>query len=436
MKLIEPRTLKGFHDYLPAEQITRQAAIEKIKRVFERFGFEPLDTPALEYEDVLTGKYGDEGEALMYRFKDHGDRAVAMRYDLTVPLARVVAQYANDLPRPFKRYQVAPVWRADNTQKGRYREFVQCDVDVVGAEIGVPDAECIALVEQVMLALGLEKFEIKVNNRKILNGVVVASGVAPDKIVGAIRVIDKLEKVGAGAVAEELRTTCGLSAADAKKLIELLSSGEEKVRKVNSVEVELGFAELDAVLASLKALGVGHVEVDLTLARGLDYYTSTVIETVITETPEARKYGSVAGGGRYDGLMKMFTGKDVPAVGVAIGLDRLLPALQELGLLAAGHVTDVLVLNMGNEFEGEYLEIATELRKAGVNAEVIYEDSDMKKQFRYAEQKGVVLAVLYGEDEAAASTVTIRDLATREQQNVPRKSLAAQVLARLPRGAE
>lgn len=432
MKFIEPRTLKGFHDYLPAEQITRQAAIQKIARIFERFGFEPLDTPALEYEDVLTGKYGDEGEALMYRFRDHGDRGVAMRYDLTVPLVRVVAQYENDLPRPFKRYQVAPVWRADKPQKGRYREFIQCDVDVVGSKVGMPDAECVAIIEQVMLAVGLKKFAIKINNRKILNGVVAASGVAPEHVLGAIRVIDKLEKIGAGAVAEELHRACGLSTGDAEKLIELLASGVEKVRRVNSLEVAQGFAELDAVLANLEALHAGHVEVDLTLARGLDYYTSTVVETVITETPEAQKYGSVAGGGRYDGLLKMFTGKDVPAVGIAVGLDRLLPALQELGLLGAGHVTDVLVLNMGSEFEAEYLAMAAELRKAGVNAEIVYDGSDMKKQFRYAEQKGALFAVLYGEDERAAGTVTVRELATREQQTVLRKNFVAEVLARLP----
>ena len=178
--MIEPRNLKGFRDYLPPEQIARAKMLETIKKVFELFGFEPLETPVLEYEDVLTGKYGAEGEQLMYRFKDQGQRDVAMRYDLTVPLARVAAQYQNELPRPFKRYQIAPVWRAENTQKGRYREFYQCDADVIGAELGLPDAEGIFMVESILRQLGLKKFKIKVNNRKILNAIMMTAGVKPD----------------------------------------------------------------------------------------------------------------------------------------------------------------------------------------------------------------------------------------------------------------
>ena len=357
----------------------------------------------------------------MYRFRDHGDRAVAMRYDLTVPLARVVAQYGNDLPRPFKRYQVAPVWRAENTQRGRYREFVQFDADIVGAEVGVPDAECIALVEQVMLGFGLKDFVVKVNNRKILNGIVEAAGVAREHVVDAIRAVDKLEKIGKEAVAEELERTAGTGG---KKLLALLSSGEKEIRALQSAQVAQGFAELDAVFDALKIFGVTHAEVDFTLARGLDYYTSTVFETVITG---AEQYGSVSGGGRYDGLVHMFTGKDVPAVGMSVGFDRLLPALQELGLLADGRVTDVLILNMGKEFEVDCLAILKELRAAGVNAEAVYGASDMKKQFRYAEQKRIPFAILYGGDERASGGVTIRNLATREQESVARKDLASKV---------
>jgi len=224
MKLIEPRNLKGFRDYLPSEQIARARMMEKIKKVFELFGFEPLETPVLEYEDVLAGKYGEEGEKLMYRFRDQGDREVAMRYDLTVPLARVVAQYQNDLPRPFKRYQIAPVWRAENTQKGRYREFYQCDVDVVGAELGLPDAECIAIVEQSLRALGIKKFKVKVNNRKILNAIMMTAGVPPERIIEGIRAIDKIEKVGAKAVAEELEGKLGMTKNEAEGLIRLAST--------------------------------------------------------------------------------------------------------------------------------------------------------------------------------------------------------------------
>ena len=432
MELIEPRNLKGFHDYLPAEQSTRAAAIVKIKQVFERFGFEPLETPALEYEDVLAGKYGDEGEKLMYRFTDHGERRVAMRYDLTVPLARVVAQHGADLPKPFKRYQVAPVWRAENTQKGRYREFYQCDVDVIGAEVGVPDAECIALVEQVMLSLGLKKFVIQLNNRKILNGIIAAAGVAEDQAVDAIRIVDKLLKIGEEAVADELVETVKVDHTQAKRLIRLVSTKVGSIAELESfvkkndlegTQAREGLKELSAVFSALQDFGVGHVEIDLSLARGLDYYTSTVIETVITETAESRKYGSVSGGGRYDKLLHLFTGKDVPSVGVSVGIDRLLPALEELGLLERSHVTEVLVLNMDALLKREYLKMVAELRAAGVNAEVFYGQADMKKQFKYAEQKGIPFAVLYGEDEHASGQVTVRNLTTREQESVKRADL-------------
>ncbi len=220
MKLIEARNLKGFRDYLPKDQISRARMLEKIKVVFERFGFEPLETPVLEHEDILAGKYGEEGEMLMYRFKDNGDRNVAMRYDLTVPLARVFAQYQNELPRPFKRYQIAPVWRAENTQKGRYREFYQCDTDIIGAEVGIADAECVAMVEQVLIELGIKKFVVKINNRKILNAIMLTAGVPATRIVDAIRAIDKIDKVGAKGVAEELQQKVGMKGNEAESLLD------------------------------------------------------------------------------------------------------------------------------------------------------------------------------------------------------------------------
>ncbi len=436
MKLIEPRNLKGFRDYLPKDQIPRSIIFSKIKRVFERFGFEPLETPVLEYADILSGKYGTEGEKLMYRFKDNGQRDVAMRYDLTVPLARVSAQYQNELPKPFKRYQIAPVWRAENTQKGRYREFYQCDVDVVGAEAGIADAECVAMVEDIFSELGIKKFVVKINNRKILNAIMLASGVSEKKILEAIRAVDKLEKVGASEVISELKEKAGLNKDQAEKLIALAST---KISNITALETfvrknlekqsqaETGLEEMQKVFVSLKAFGVKNVEIDLSLARGLDYYTSTIFETVITETAESKKYGSVAGGGRYDKLIELFTGKDIPAVGISIGIDRLFAAMQDLGLITGEGVVSVLLLNIEKTLQEEYLKILAALRKAGINAELYYTTSDIKKQFTFAQSKSIKYGLLLGLDEAKKKAITLRNLESRKQKLIKTKDLVKEL---------
>lgn len=432
MKLIEPRTLKGFRDYLPSEQIARSRMIEKIKKVFELYGFEPLETPSIEYEDVLAGKYGDEGEKLMYRFQDQGGRDVALRYDLTVPLSRVVAQYQNELPKPFKRYQVSPVWRAENTQKGRYREFYQCDVDAVGASVGISDAECIAVIETVLKELGLKKFVIKVNNRKILNAIMLTAKVPPEKIIDGIRAIDKIEKIGAKAVAEELEEKIGMKKNEAEGLIRLAST---KVPDVGALKTFInkyilrepqgqeGFEELNKVFAALKELSVKNVEIDLSLARGLDYYTSTIMETVITENMEVRRFGSVASGGRYDKLLHLFTGKDIPAVGISIGIDRLFSAMESLGLVQSSGIVKVLVLNIDEKLENENLNLLEELRAAGINSEMYYNKADIKKQFAYAESKHIPYALILGSDEKQKGVVILRNLIAREQREISRKDI-------------
>ncbi len=436
MKLIEPRNLKGFRDYLPKDQIIRARMLEKIKLVFERFGFEPLETPVLEYEDVLTGKYGEEGEKLMYRFVDNGERNVAMRYDLTVPLARVVAQYQNDLPKPFKRYQVAPVFRAENTQRGRYREFYQCDADAVGVEVGIADAECVAMAEQIITELGIKNFKIQVSNRKLLNAIMLAANVVEDKIVFAIRAIDKMEKVGADEVSTELQEKAGMSADEAKNLIRLVSvkiSDLEGLKNFvnenlsNQPLAQEGLVELSKVFSALYEMGSTKAEIDLSLARGLDYYTSTIFEAKITEKSKEGSFSSVAGGGRYDQLINMFTGKDVPAVGISIGIDRLFAAMQELGLEVAQNVVDVLVLNLDNNLQNEYLKVVSSLRAAGINSEMYYSEADMKKQFAFAEAKSIPYAILLGEDEMKNGEVTIRNLKNREQESVKQEQLVDKV---------
>jgi histidyl-tRNA synthetase len=440
MKLIEPRTLKGFRDYLPKEQIARSRMIREIVGVFELFGFEPLETPALEYQDVLAGKYGDEGEQLMYRFKDNGQRDVAMRYDLTVPLARVAAQHAAKLSRPFKRYQVAPVWRAENTQKGRYREFVQCDADIIGAPAGLADAECVAIAEQVMLRLGLKKFVIKVNNRKLLNAIMRAAGVAENKIVDAIRIVDKIEKVGAKGVSEELLEALGMSSAAAEKLINLVSIKIPNLAALKTfADAHIsgdaqgleGFVELSSVFRALDEMGVTHAEIDLALARGLDYYTGTIYETIITENPESKKFGSVAAGGRYDKLIHMFTGKDMPGVGVSIGLDRLFAAMEHLEMLGEQSVSRVLVLNLSEKLQPLYLRTLSAIREAGINAEIYYQVADFKKQYAFAESKSIPLAVIIGDNEAERAVAAIRNLKTREQIEVPQSKIVSEIISEL-----
>lgn len=438
MKLIEPRTLKGFKDYLPSEQIARSRMIKKIIAAYELYGFEPLETPALEYEDILAGKYGDEGEQLMYRFRDNGERDVAMRYDLTIPLARVVAQHGADLPRPFKRYQVAPVWRGENTQKGRLREFMQCDADIVGAEVGIADAECIALAESALLALGLKKFVIKVNNRKILNAIMRTAGVPEEKIIDAIRIIDKIEKIGAQGVSAELQEKLGMTVNEAEGLIRLSSTKAPDVGALKTFMSKYilrdpqgteGFTELNAVFSALEHLGVKHAEIDLSLARGLDYYTSTVYEVVLTHAPDAKRFGSIAAGGRYDRLINLFTGKDMPAVGVSIGLDRLFAGMQEMELASEEGIAKVLILNFDEKYDADYLGLLHELRSAGIPSEMYYAaksgKADFKKQYAYAESKSIPYAVLVGEDEAKAGTATIRNLATRKQEVIKRGAVVS-----------
>ena len=436
MKPIEPRTLKGFRDYLPPEQAARGRIFEKIRKIFELYGFEPLETPVLEYQDILGGKYGEEGEQLMYRFRDHGGREVAMRYDLTVPLARAFAQHENDLPSPFKRYQIAPVWRAENTQKGRYREFYQCDADVLGADLGISDAECIAMAEAVLKELGVKKFVIKVNNRKILNAIMLTAKVPPEKIVLGIRAIDKIEKIGAKAVAQELENKIGMEKHEAEGLIRLASTKVPDVGALKDFmskyilrqpQGKQGFEELNKVFLALKELGVKHAEIDLSLARGLDYYTSTVFEAVITESMESRRFGSVAAGGRYDHLLRLFTGKDVPAVGISLGLDRMFGAMEELGLIQKSGTVKVLLLNLDEKLEQDYLNILADLRSAGINSELYQKPADIKKQFAYAESKQIPFAVILGENEKKRNEVALRDLNARKQKNIKIKNLASEI---------
>lgn len=397
---IEPRTLKGFPDYPPQEQIARQRMFAVIQGVFERFGFLPLSTPALEYKDVLMGKYGDE-ERLVYDFVDKGGRDVALRYDLTVPLARFVAQNQGKLAMPFKRYQIAPVWRAENTQKGRLREFYQCDIDVVGTQSPLADAEAMACLCQVLEALGAANYELRVNDRSVLS---IFS-------VETIRVIDKIDKIRIDGVIKQL-AEINRPAAEIEQVKNLLRPDNQPEPPANIKKI------IDLVAA--QGIPEKNIIFDPSIARALDYYTGAVFEIKLKDKPE---FGSIVGGGRYDNLVDQFSDKSLPAVGGSIGIDRLLAAMGEMGLMKAGSVVRVLVVNQDAALEKDYLALIFELRGNNINAELYYEPAKLEKQFKYAAGKGIEYALIMGAAERERGTVQLKDLASREQKEVIRADI-------------
>lgn len=393
------QTLKGFRDFLPKEARKRQYVIATLKKVFESYGFEPLETPALEYEEILLGKYGDEGDKLMYRFEDNGGRRVALRYDQTVPLSRVVAQYQSELTFPFKRYQVQNVWRAENTQRGRYREFLQCDIDIAGSDTAGSDAEIITVVAKGFDALGVKNYKILLNDRTIF-------GETPIK---AIMIVDKLKKIGEEGVRKELQQNGFdpeiLTSIKNAKITERLSLTKKIVKNMGVPEDKLVF--------------------EPTLARGLDYYTGLIIEVEITEYP----VGSVGGGGRYDNLIGMFSSKQVPAVGFAFGFDRVMDALEVLDLFPTTlNQTKVLVTIFNVELADTSAEIANMLREKGIATELWLDPTTkMEKQLKYADQKDIQYAVIIGSEEIEKNVVTLKNLKTREQKQILLKDLPNEI---------
>ncbi len=399
------QTLKGFRDFLGVEARKRQYMMQTLKRVFESYGFEPLETPALEYEEILIGKYGEEGDKLMYRFEDNGQRRVALRYDQTVPTARFVAQYANSLPMPFKRYQMQPVWRAENTQKGRYREFMQCDADIVGLNSPLADAEIIALLATGYKALGFENITVTINDRVIFEGLPV----------GAITSIDKLKKIGEDGVCDEL-VEKGVSV-----------SKSEAYNLLQSVTNQKPTERLNEIMKQLKQLGINNVTFSPTLARGLDYYTGVIFEVESPDYPT----GSLGGGGRYDKLIGMFAEKDIPAVGFAIGFDRTLEAMEAINLFPPelnNASTKVLVTIFNRELEEKSVELSVRLRSNNIPVEFwLGGDSKMEKQLKYADQKGIPYVVILGPEEVEKNVVTLKNLASREQKQVSFEELVTQL---------
>jgi len=430
------QVLSGFRDHLPERMNLRQKIILQAKEVFESFGFVPIETPALEYTSVLLGKYGEEGDKLLYRFNDNGGRDIALRYDLTVPLARVVSMYP--LPKPFKRYQITPVWRAEKPQKGRFREFCQCDVDIVGSSSYLADAECVQIAyELISKVFGSPNFKVRINNRKILNGLVEYAGFEPEKSILVFRAIDKLPKVGESGVKMELKAG-GLSDQSISRVFDFMKisgSNTEMIKQLkevfSSVPATLeGVENLENVFNSLKLLGVPekNVVIDLSIARGLTYYTGIVYETFLDELPN---FGSMMSGGRFDELIsKISDGKqDIPAVGISMGLDRLVAAIEELGLAKENvyATAQVLVTTLGNE--NKTLQVASNLRNHGIKTELYLGKGDLRKQMKYANATGVPFVAIIGEEEARQGNVSLKIMATGAQVVVSENNLATKILS-------
>jgi len=425
-----PRVLSGFRDFLPAQMRVRQQVTALLRDIFERFGYEPLDTPTLEVIEVLQGKIGQD-EKLLYRFTDHGGREVGLRYDLTIPLARVVAMYANDLVLPFKRYHMGPVWRADRPQKGRFREFWQCDADVVGTKSVIADAEGVAIYNAALAGCGFSDYAIRVNHRAVLAALAPYAELPEHDAVTLIRAIDKLDKIGPEGVKGEM-TAHGIPEKAAERVLELVGitgANDVVLSKLNGLlagipAARAGLDDLTHLFEYAAALGVpeGKAVFFPALARGLDYYTGPVYETYVPEGG----VGSLGGGGRYDTLIGALGGRDLPATGISVGLERLLVVMEERGMAgAAGSVTQALVAILPNDDPLPSLQLATDLRAAGIRADVTLDPKrSILDQFKYAERKGIPYALIAGSDERAAGAVTIRTLATREQQQVPHADLA------------
>lgn len=428
--LIEPRTLKGFRDYLPSAMIAREKLIDTARRVYRSYGFSPIDTPALEYAEILTGKGSDETDRQLYRFTDHGDRDVAMRFDLTVPLARFAAQHINELGTPFKRYHIGTVWRGENTQKGRYREFMQCDFDTVGTLSNAADIEVLLVIHDLMAAIGFERFTIRVNNRLVLNGLLEKEGLT-EKSVGVLRALDKLPKIGREAVIAEMTGDVGATSEQAGRILDLAELKGDAATMLSRLDDMLagseagltGAARLRELFAASAQAGLPaeRVELDLSIARGLDYYTGTIYETFLTDQ---RGIGSVCSGGRYDNLAGLFTKQKLPGVGASLGLDRLLAAMEIMGLVeGASTPADVFIAQFDASSLGAYHQLGRRLRAAGLTVEVFPDAGKVGKQLQYADRKGHKLAVIAGENEFKAGVWQVKNLRAGSQEEVPDASL-------------
>lgn len=417
--LISPRTLKGFRDYLPETMIPRERLIDTAKRVYRSYGFNPIDTPALEYLEVLTGKGSDETDRQLYRFQDHGGRDVGMRFDLTVPLARFVAQHVGTLGTPFKRYHIATVWRGENTQRGRYREFMQCDFDTIGTRSAAADIETVLVIHDLMHAIGFSAFVIHINHRLVLNGLLDTLGLR-ERATAILRALDKLPKIGPENVADEMEATAGTTADQAVAILKLASLTGTNDQMLQQLEPlvggsplgQEGIARLAEILGGVRAAGVAdqRIALDVSIARGLDYYTGAVFETFLDALPNI---GSVCSGGRYDNLAGVYTKQDLPGIGASLGLDRLLAAMDELGMIGQVRtVAPVLIVFFDADRLPDYLRLAAQIRRAGLAVELYPDARKVGQQLKYADQRGFRVALIAGSRELQDGQCQVKDLQT------------------------
>ena len=436
MEIIKPRTLSGFMELLPDKQIRFETMADILRRTYASYGFAPLDTPAIEDAQILLAKGGGETEKQIYRFQK-GDSDLALRFDLTVPLAKYVALHYNELAFPFRRFQIGKVYRGERAQRGRFREFYQADIDIIGdGKLDIlNEAEIPAIIYKVFRGFGLSRFQIRVNNRKILSGFYAMLGLSQQS-GDIMRTVDKLDKIGPDKVKVILMEDCGLTEAQADEILTFISIRGTNAQVIQALEgytgkdelFDLGLGELKAVTANLSAFGVPeeNFAVDLTIARGLDYYTGTVYETTLLDHPEI---GSVCSGGRYDNLAGYYIEKSLPGVGISIGLTRLFYVLDEQGLLnprLPSAPADALVLPMTDDVTPA-IALAEALRSAGLRVQLYGEQKKFKQKMAYANKLGVPFAVLLGEDEIAEGKCSVKNMATGEQQKLTPEEAAAYI---------
>jgi histidyl-tRNA synthetase len=414
IKLSLPR---GVRDFLPEEMIKREYVIKKIKETFERYGFEPLETPAFEDFEVLAAKCGADIKEQIYYFKDKSGRELGLRFDLTVPLARVVAMNPNII-KPFKRYCISKVWRYEEPQKGRLREFYQADIDIVGSKSPMADAECVACVIDAIKSLGIDDFFVKVNNRKLLDAFLNSIGIKENLTLDIFRTIDKLEKVGIIEVKEEL-LKIGLNEEKIREILKIIKlSGEKEILEkieIKNEKMKEAIYELNEFLNYMEKFGMkDYVKIDLSLARGLDYYTSLVFEVIFREYDK-----SIAGGGRYDNLISIYGNQKIPATGISIGIERVIEIMKEKNFFKLPKTTtQVFVASASKDVYGEVIKISQILRKSGKNVEIELMNRNLKQQLSYCDKKGIKKVVIIGKKDLENGEVTIRNLDTREEKKV------------------
>ena len=424
MNKVTPKIMPGFMELLPEDQILLNSMVDTIRETYESFGFLPLDTPILEYSEVLLAKAGGETEKQIYRF-EKGDTDISMRFDLTVPLARYVSMRYNDLVFPFKRYQIGKVYRGERPQKGRYREFYQCDIDVIGENLSVKyDAEIPMIIYELFRKLGFGKFTIRLNNRRVLNGLFSSLNI-PDS-TEVLRIIDKIDKIGPDEVRKEL-LDLSLDEAVVTKIMDFISIKGTNAEVLSALKelgisneiFDKGISQLEEVTSSLNKFGLdeSYYKIDLTIARGLDYYTGTVFETILDEYPSL---GSVCSGGRYDNLTEYYTDKALEGIGISIGITRLFYQLREAGIVkpTSKSLSKVLVVPFSDENLDYAMNVANSIRQKGIVCEVYLEDKPFKKKLNYANRLGIPYVCIIGEDEQQNNTITIKNMESGEQDTI------------------